>query len=522
MPDDSTQTPNQALLTDNPELMNFALMDRANASVPNPPPPTTPPPVGPAPDLGTGTPPPNQLDLNQFAGPSQQPQQPAVPKQSNVPALYGFMKQMFGGQDQRGYQNAPPGQPGRPNSRLDAFENFLGNFLNSFSSGMSNAGQGPAANARGFGAAVQAPYQRQVQQYQMGQQAQVQQAQIQQAQAEAQLKTAESQMVTVKGPDGTERTMPASLAKGIIQADVTGQWKVKTAETAGELRVKAAGTQKPYMSTPFGVLDTRTGKYLDAKGGGLDITTEMAQQLGLPPQAVGQKLAMGQFAALEKAKAATQTVAQGAAGPSLVDKLNGRTTPLNLGSPQANSMAQARQDLAERKYTQYNQALGPAAQKTLMETVPVHSQIQGLMSQFESMKDDNTSGKFAEERLLYAIGQQSPIGDMAGKTNDTIANLELNRVVGAARVLKGGSRSIEALNMAMKHLPNVWVDSPKLIYSKLSNLNDALQQIEDDAYTYGKKSGVVPPQNATPPAPAAGGGPGAAKGKIHFTPHERQ
>lgn len=140
--------------------------------------------------------------------------------------------------------------------------------------------------------------------------------------------------------------------------------------------------------------------------------------------------------------------------------------------------------------------LSPGAQKTLQETTPVHAQIQDLISQFDSMKDDNTPMKFFGQRALYSAGIQSPIGQAA----DTIAQLELNRIVGAARVLKGGSRAIQALNMAMVHMPNVWIDSPKMIRSKLQNLDKALTQIEQSAYSYGSKSGLTPegPNGAAP------------------------
>lgn len=145
--------------------------------------------------------------------------------------------------------------------------------------------------------------------------------------------------------------------------------------------------------------------------------------------------------------------------------------------------------------------LSPAAQKTLMETVPVHQQIQELMQTFEPMKDDNTAGKFMKDRALYSVGIQSPIGGAA----DAIAQLELNRVSGAARVLKGSSRAIQALEKAMVHLPNVWIDSPKMIYSKLQNLDGALTQIESGAYQYGSKSGLTPTSNPTSsPAPSSG------------------
>lgn len=274
MADDTTteSSPLQGMLADNPELLQTYLSNAAAGARPGTP-PIAPAPGGTpeAPNLGTGIPPPNQADLNLGTSPAadQQGQKKGPPAQSNVPALYGFMKQMFGGQEQRGYQDAPAGQPGRPVSRLDAFENFLGNFLNSFSQGMAQGGTGPGAAGRGFGAAVQAPYQRQVQQYQMAQQQQAQQSQLayqqaetQRTQAEAQLKTAEAQPVTLEGPDGKERTLPGSVAKGILAADVAGQWKVKTAKTTGESREKVAEINQ---------------------GIRMPVPPEIAQQVGIAP-----------------------------------------------------------------------------------------------------------------------------------------------------------------------------------------------------------------------------------------------
>ena len=143
-----------------------------------------------------------------------------------------------------------------------------------------------------------------------------------------------------------------------------------------------------------------------------------------------------------------------------------------------------------QEFAQKQEALNPAAQTVLMQTAPALDQVEDLMKQFEPLKGDNTPFKYTAERAKYAIGIHSNITDAA----DTIAQLELNKVVGAARVMKGSSRSIQALHMAMQHLPNVWVDSPQQIHSKLDNLHTALQQVENDAYTYGKKTGVVPPQ----------------------------
>jgi hypothetical protein len=154
--------------------------------------------------------------------------------------------------------------------------------------------------------------------------------------------------------------------------------------------------------------------------------------------------------------------------------------------------------LSEQKFAQAQTSLNPHAQQVLMETAPIKDQIENLISQFEATKGDNTPGAHSVDRAKYAVGISSQRGNAA----DQIAQLELTRVAGAARVLKGSSRAIQALHLAMNHLPNVWVDSDKLIYDKLTNLHEALGQIENEAYVYGKKSGQVPANPANPsPAP---------------------
>jgi hypothetical protein len=87
-------------------------------------------------------------------------------------------------------RGTPAGQPTQ--SRTDVFENFMGSFLNSFSQGLQAAGHGPGANGRGFGAAVQAPYRQDVQEFQQRQQDQAQQAAVKSEQA----KTAQTEAQT--------------------------------------------------------------------------------------------------------------------------------------------------------------------------------------------------------------------------------------------------------------------------------------------------------------------------------------
>jgi len=135
----------------------------------------------------------------------------------------------------------------------------------------------------------------------------------------------------------------------------------------------------------------------------------------------------------------------------------------------------------------------PASQTVLRETQPVMQQVDGLLATFEPMKDDNTPFKFAPEALKYKMGIASPIG----QAGDAIANLNMLRIVGAARILKGGSRAVQALQMAAQHTPNVMTDSPKLIYEKLTQLRDRLTDIESAAQEHGNKFGV---DGVNPPA----------------------
>ena len=126
--------------------------------------------------------------------PVQQPQVSSTPPPSNVPPRMGgmpliaqYIQGMIKGGNQGGI--GPSGYPMQPTSRGDMTLNFLSQFLGNLAQGLSQAGHGPGANLRGFGAAVQAPYQRSLQDFQVQQQAQQQQAQLglEQARTQAQV-----------------------------------------------------------------------------------------------------------------------------------------------------------------------------------------------------------------------------------------------------------------------------------------------------------------------------------------------
>jgi hypothetical protein len=107
----------------------------------------------------------------------------------------------------------------------------------------------------------------------------------------------------------------------------------------------------------------------------------------------------------------------------------------------------------------------------------------------------------AIERLGYGAGFSTSMDDL-------IAKLELGKVANAASILRGSSRSIQALTMAQQHLPDPKKDSSQLMYNKLQSARQYIQDIQDNArnemqrYPGLKRSESTPGGPITPP-PAA-------------------
>jgi hypothetical protein len=141
------------------------------------------------------------------------------------------------------------------------------------------------------------------------------------------------------------------------------------------------------------------------------------------------------------------------------------------------------------------------AQQTVVQVQDRLSQVQALKSKLESLKDNNQPGYLAADRLSYAMGMGGENGELASE----ISNIELQKVVNAAQILKGSSRSWGALQAAIIHTPNAWTDSPKLMYQKLQTIENNLQDMQRDAIQYGQKnerSSEMPGQHA-PSKPSA-------------------
>ena len=152
---------------------------------------------------------------------------------------------------------------------------------------------------------------------------------------------------------------------------------------------------------------------------------------------------------------------------------------------------------------QWENELTPNGQKAVAESEPVLDQVNRAMAMLESTKNENTPLAEALPRLGYSVG-------IATDVSKLINNLELGKVIGASRVLKGGSRALPALELAMKHLPIVEKDSAKLMYEKLQNVKQNLEDIKAAAFQYERKypgmprggkngGGITPPPSADVP-----------------------
>ena len=196
----------------------------------------------------------------------------------------------------------------RPASRVDVVENFLGNFMTALGQGFQ-AAHGPGAALKGAGAAIGAPYQQDVQRFQLGQQAQFQQAQAQQQQAEAQLTRTRAglvgQMVTL--PNGM--TVPYEMAQKMAPALFAAQGRTEAAQITGQ-----AGIQREQLR----------------QGIPIPISEEERIQLRLPPGTTS--LPLEQYKKAIGAQTAQTAITQGATDAFRVNKLTGQKSALGIGS----------------------------------------------------------------------------------------------------------------------------------------------------------------------------------------------
>lgn len=169
-------------------------------------------------------------------------------------------------------------------------------------------------------------------------------AQLQQQLAQTELTRQQTQMVqTPYGlmTTGMAKVIFPALIRGQAQRDVAGTnatSRQNVAQTNATSRQNVAEINKRYMAVPgVGLLDTQdpSGKPTLVPGSeqGIQLTQQHLDDYGLPPEFLGKFMTLQQLSQLERAQNQQTVLAQGANGPSLVNKKSGTTTDLGLGNP---------------------------------------------------------------------------------------------------------------------------------------------------------------------------------------------
>jgi hypothetical protein len=195
----------------------------------------------------------------QQAPPQQQQRQPRI---GGMPLIARYLTGVFRGQR---LQQQPDGSWAQGPSRGDMTMDFLSEFLGNMAQGLSQAGTGPGANARGFGAAVQAPYQRAMQDYQVQQQAQIHQGQLAQQQADIAYKTPS---IDMEDPDGN----PIKIAPSQLGQALGAQYKFAGTKETAQAKRDVAQTN----------LEAGIAKTAIAQGQPLPVDKTIANLVGMP------------------------------------------------------------------------------------------------------------------------------------------------------------------------------------------------------------------------------------------------
>jgi hypothetical protein len=262
------------------------------------------------------------------------------PPQPGLPNILQFVKSMVD-------PNRSLNSMGRPQSRAGAFEDFLGNFMQSMSAGMSVA-PGPGANVRAAGAAMAAPYENAVNRFKLQEQANANQADINQRNAQAEVLRRNAELTPVTLPGGTTVQVPAGKVSDVLKGVLGYRGKVDT-----------AAINKRFVTTPAGLFDTQEQKLIQDTGSGIMVTPEIADQYNLPKEFIGKPMKLTDLSSVEKGNAANFTIAQGKNGPAIVNKSlaasSGGTqgvSDLKLGNPRAtaDAIAQGRLSLAQKAF----------------------------------------------------------------------------------------------------------------------------------------------------------------------------
>jgi hypothetical protein len=431
-----------------------------------------------------------------------------IPKKGYMPLGFQLVQALAGG----GNGQLPSGplnlnqQPARPTSRLDAFENFLGQFLDSFSKGMAASGTGPAANARGFGTAVQAPYQQQLQQYQLGQQQQAQQAQVGEAQARTGLIGAQTQgeditnqinrnrllMMGQMGQGGNPFAMlgPLSQDEQAVANSATQEARYKGDPMAINQAVDKITSMRAISGRMAGASTLIPDKAKDSQTGwtkryyNRDGSIARDERNAAPPPSMVPQItqtqdittdAQGNRVAVPKTSIRSPNI-PGAQRPAL--PAPGQAQPITgpNGQPLHGQMPEA----ARQTKSQIDFALGLSdVIKPDLEAVAADIGRGGNLG--DASKIRSAWEQYSKLGIDPANVDPNSIVSMMPTVDPRLARLmpaiAMMQIVGAQPYLRN-VRNFNYVQMVQQHLPNPATDTPQMIVSKLRNMNRTLPMAE--------------------------------------------
>lgn len=470
--------------------------------------------------------PPQQVDpLSQLhpavAQEIQRQQQQGPPRMGGVPLLARYIGGMI-----KGPQQASP--LSAPTSRGDMTLNFLGELLANMSQGLAQAGHGPGANLRGFAGGVQAPYQRELSQYQLGQQQQAQQAQIQGEQARTGLAQAQTGQVTTE-TELMRRRIAAMQSGALGSGPIAALGELSSDEKAivGAAQQEAAikGDQTPLLqavekitnqraisgrmggnatiipdanSTKTGlskVIRDRTGKVIDIQKD--TVVPGMAGKVTTTERI--EKDAEGNLVRVPVTTTTTPVIPGG--------KAKGGGVPSAANVPTSNRAARP---ILNADGTPLHQPMGQTAKNSLFKIDSALSLADRVRPDLESVTDELKRGgnlwDSVQQRSAWEQYQKLGIDPSNVDPNSIVSQLPnvdprlarlmptiaMLQIVGAQPYLQG-VRRFEFIKQIQSHLPDPSKDTPQLMVSKLQQLNRNLPALEAALY---KSEGITPKMDA--------------------------
>jgi hypothetical protein len=453
---------------DNPQSLEWALRQGLNVSAPAPNAPTPqaiqdqPPEFAQQGQTPTGvTPQPQQAQ--------QQPPRLIQHGWAGMPLIAQYLHSMITG-PQTGV-DPQTGQPMRPVSRGDMTLEFLGQFLGNMAQGMAASGHGPGSNIRGAAAAMTAPYQRSLQDWQVQQQAQQQQSQIEARQAQEAASRAQAQqynMVDVPlydkegnqatNPDGTPATMQLQQKDvgrymgQLGKAGIAGQAAKEVAQIKEGIQLAMPPELAAQVGIPAGTMLGKGGwssvnAKLAAAGKNIQMGDIGNGHVGLVNKATGETvkdMGVGQY--VKRAEASAYFQAKFGVVPVQSVDENGDTTTQYVSRLQAPGMAPAAHafDIVKGRagLDNYKDSLNRISDNLDVMNDPTQ---RALIAQ--TMRD---IGTIHDPGIIASTVGSAIAKGMDPKAADLVAaTLQAREFIGANRQFAGNLRGSEALYQRM-------------------------------------------------------------------------